>query len=161
MILVDTSAWIEFFRGRGPLASRVDELLAQYLREGPTADEVQRYQTRSISGRVKGLEAEQSKLEGIRAGAIAAQRGAIDLDELALHLVPGLLHHGERRGDARPMVIQVAPGARISRPGHLGLVGMRERAHAIGAQLHIEGAPGHGTIVTLTWNAADEPHLPG
>jgi PAS domain S-box-containing protein len=57
--------------------------------------------------------------------------------------------------------VGIAPGARISRPGHLGLVGMRERAHAIGAQLHIEGAPGHGTIVTLTWNAADEPHLPG
>lgn len=27
MILVDTSAWIEFFRDRGPLAARVDELL--------------------------------------------------------------------------------------------------------------------------------------
>ena len=27
MILVDTSAWIEFFRDRDPIASRVDELL--------------------------------------------------------------------------------------------------------------------------------------
>lgn len=27
MILVDTSAWIEFFRGRDPIARRVDELL--------------------------------------------------------------------------------------------------------------------------------------
>lgn len=27
MILVDTSAWAEFFRGRGALATRVDELL--------------------------------------------------------------------------------------------------------------------------------------
>ena len=27
MILVDTSAWVEFFRGREPLASRVDRLL--------------------------------------------------------------------------------------------------------------------------------------
>jgi predicted nucleic acid-binding protein len=27
MILVDTSAWIEFFRGREPVASMVDELL--------------------------------------------------------------------------------------------------------------------------------------
>ncbi|MBL8279618.1 MAG: PAS domain S-box protein [Pelomonas sp.] len=57
--------------------------------------------------------------------------------------------------------VGMAPGPRISRPGHLGLVGMRERAHAIGAELHIDGAPGHGTMVTLTWNAADEPHLPG
>ena len=29
MILVDTSAWIDFFRGTAPLAGRVDELLAQ------------------------------------------------------------------------------------------------------------------------------------
>ena len=28
MILVDTSAWIEFFRGRAPLASAVDDALA-------------------------------------------------------------------------------------------------------------------------------------
>ena len=29
MILVDTSAWIDFFRNRGRLAARVDELLAE------------------------------------------------------------------------------------------------------------------------------------
>ena len=29
MILVDTSAWVEFFRDRGPLAARVDGLLAE------------------------------------------------------------------------------------------------------------------------------------
>lgn len=29
MILVDTSAWIEFFRDRAPLAAAVDELLAE------------------------------------------------------------------------------------------------------------------------------------
>jgi predicted nucleic acid-binding protein len=28
LILVDTSAWIDFFRGKGPLADRVDEALA-------------------------------------------------------------------------------------------------------------------------------------
>ena len=27
MTLIDTSAWIEFFRGRGPIASQVDELV--------------------------------------------------------------------------------------------------------------------------------------
>jgi signal transduction histidine kinase len=50
-------------------------------------------------------------------------------------------------------------------PGHLGLIGMRERALAIGAALRIDGRPGHGTMVALTWEAsdeahADEPHLP-
>ena len=47
------------------------------------------------------------------------------------------------------------------RPGHLGLVGMRERALAIGATLTLASEPGHGTIVTLQWNPADEPDLPG
>ena len=43
---------------------------------------------------------------------------------------------------------------------HLGLVGMRERAFSVGAELHIDGRPGHGTIATLTWMPGDEPHLP-
>lgn len=45
------------------------------------------------------------------------------------------------------------------RPGHLGLVGMRERALAIGARLDIESSPQSGTTVTLSWEA-DEPPLP-
>lgn len=31
LTLIDTSAWIEFFRGRDPLASEVDDLLARDL----------------------------------------------------------------------------------------------------------------------------------
>jgi PAS domain S-box-containing protein len=44
-----------------------------------------------------------------------------------------------------------APAA--ARPGHLGLVGMRERALAVGASLRIEAADGHGTRVRLAWGA--------
>jgi hypothetical protein len=36
--------------------------------------------------------------------------------------------------------------------GHLGLVGMRERAVAIGAHLQLASAPGEGTTITLHWN---------
>jgi signal transduction histidine kinase len=43
------------------------------------------------------------------------------------------------------------------RMGHLGLVGMRERALAIDAQLRIDGQPGRGTIVGLTWESAEAP----
>ncbi len=38
-----------------------------------------------------------------------------------------------------------------SKPGHLGLVGMRERALAIGAQLGFEASPGGGLRVHLSW----------
>jgi nitrate/nitrite-specific signal transduction histidine kinase len=36
------------------------------------------------------------------------------------------------------------------KPGHFGLVGMRERAERIGGALSIECAPGGGTAVTVT-----------
>jgi len=35
--------------------------------------------------------------------------------------------------------------------GHFGLVGMRERAAEIGAELTIEAAPGQGCRVTIEW----------
>ena len=40
------------------------------------------------------------------------------------------------------------------RPGHLGMVGMRERAIAIGAQFQVEPAPLGGTSIGLHWQAA-------
>ena len=74
-------------------------------------------------------------------------------------------------GDAERLSLRVsddgvglAASVRNGRPGHLGLVGMRERALAIGATLRIDAEPGHGTMVELTWEATkahdDEPHLP-
>jgi PAS domain S-box-containing protein len=45
----------------------------------------------------------------------------------------------------------IADEDRHGRPGHLGLVGMRERAASIGAALAIERGPGSGTTVHLRW----------
>jgi signal transduction histidine kinase len=39
----------------------------------------------------------------------------------------------------------------IARPGHLGVVGMRERALATGARFSIAPNPAGGTIVRLEW----------
>ncbi|HEY3659565.1 MAG TPA: histidine kinase [Steroidobacteraceae bacterium] len=36
-----------------------------------------------------------------------------------------------------------------SRPGHFGLVGLREQAHLIDADLRIDSAPNHGTTLTI------------
>jgi signal transduction histidine kinase len=47
------------------------------------------------------------------------------------------------------------------RPGHLGVVGMRERALAIGARLRLKGRPGQGTRLELEWEDKDDPDLPG
>jgi two-component system, NarL family, sensor histidine kinase UhpB len=42
------------------------------------------------------------------------------------------------------------PSGRIESSGSLGLVGMRERAAALGAGFEIEGAPGGGTTIRTT-----------
>lgn len=49
---------------------------------------------------------------------------------------------------------------KTSRPGHLGMVGMRERALAIGATLTIDAEAGAGTRVQLNWAADDVTPLP-
>ncbi|MBY0439880.1 MAG: PAS domain S-box protein, partial [Burkholderiales bacterium] len=43
-----------------------------------------------------------------------------------------------------------------ARPGHLGLVGMRERAGSIGARLEMGSTDGQGTRVHLAWQSAAE-----
>lgn len=48
-------------------------------------------------------------------------------------------------------------GGALAAPGHLGMVGMRERAHAIGAVLDVESAPGEGTAVRLRWRGTNPP----
>jgi PAS domain S-box-containing protein len=44
-------------------------------------------------------------------------------------------------------------GGAAASPGHLGLVGMRERALVIGAQIEFESLPGRGTAVRLQWRS--------
>ena len=63
-------------------------------------------------------------------------------------------------GDARGFRLDVVDDGRglpadaaRARPGHLGMVGMRERALAIGARFSARPADGGGTIVSLQWRA--------
>lgn len=51
----------------------------------------------------------------------------------------------------------LTPDLAAGRPGHLGIVGMRERALAIGARMEARGAPDSGTVISLTWEAKPEP----
>ena len=45
----------------------------------------------------------------------------------------------------------MAPELAQGRPGHLGIVGMRERALAVGAHFTLTQRPEGGTRVTLAW----------
>ena len=55
------------------VAKRLDAIVADFLATGPTADEVQRYQVRSISGRVRGLES----VGGFGGKAVTLAEGAL------------------------------------------------------------------------------------
>ncbi|MEO5494186.1 MAG: pitrilysin family protein [Sphingomonas sp.] len=55
------------------VAKRLDALVATFIARGPTADELQRYQTGSISARMKGLE----QVGGFGGKAVALASGAL------------------------------------------------------------------------------------
>lgn len=47
--------------------------------------------------------------------------------------------------------IGLSAGLIHGRPGHLGMVGMRERALAIGGQLQVQASASGGTVISLAW----------
>lgn len=47
--------------------------------------------------------------------------------------------------------VGLSPELEGGRPGHLGIVGMRERGLAIGAQLEVQKSASGGTVVSLKW----------
>ena len=48
------------------------------------------------------------------------------------------------------------PAAQSARPGHLGMIGMRERSIAIGARFEVDTRPGEGTSVVLSWQEREQ-----
>lgn len=106
------------------------------------------------------------------AGTAQLQRWPADVEYAAFMIVREALQralHGEGcatvhvnlDGDDGLLELQVtgeggAPAAQAPRP-----VGMRERALAIGASLHVDDTAGQASIVALTWMPpVDEPPLP-
>ena len=72
------------------------------------------------------------------------------------------------RGDEASMVLEVAddgsgiePERTAATPGHLGMVGMRERALAIGARHSVESGAGAGTRVRLEWHGPQHGEADG
>lgn len=86
---------------------------------------------------------------------------------VAREAVTNALKHGQPSrvrvmlsGDAEGLVLRIEddgvglPGGQASvKPGHLGVVGMRERALAIDAEFSIRESPTGGTVVELRWSA--------
>ncbi len=75
------------------VAKRLDEIMADLIANGPTADEVQRVATTTVSGRISGLES----VGGFGGKAVALASGELYSND------PGFLQETARRnrgGDA-------------------------------------------------------------
>lgn len=104
--------------------------------------------------------------------ALAAQRWPNDIEYAAFMVareaIGNALQHAEAALvrvsiDGQPHHLRLAieddgrglaPEFAVGRPGHLGLVGMRERAMAIGARFEVHTPAHGGTTITLTWERA-------
>jgi PAS domain S-box-containing protein len=117
-------------------------------------------------------EAEPVELQLQVAHAVATQRWPANVEYAAfmvareavgnalLHAEPSLVQLKLEGGDGW-MQLSVADNGiglpahlAFGRPGHLGLVGMRERALAIGARIDFSPNPGGGLTVSLRWAPA-------
>lgn len=82
-------------------------------------------------------------------------------------VVNALIHSGgsevvvELSGDAGQLRLAVRDNgigfepSSAAGPGHLGMVGMRERAQAVQASMWVQGGSGGGTTVLFEWQAPD------
>jgi len=89
------------------VAKRLDAIVADFLATGPTPDEVQRFQVRTIAGRVKGLEA----VGGFGGKAVALAEGALYSDDPA--------HYKKEMAELAaetPAKVKAVAGKWLSRP---------------------------------------------
>ena len=106
--------------GQDPIAvgKRLDQLLADYLKNGPSADEVRRAATRQLSGTIGGLE----KVGGFSGKAVTLAEGAVYSDDPAKYkkdmaayaaATPQSVGGAARKWLGRPVFrLTVAPGQR-------------------------------------------------
>lgn len=100
------------------LEARLDELIAQFIAEGPTEDEVRRAATTDLAGTIRGLEQVggfQGKAVTLAQGHVLAGDAAFYAREFAVlaRLTPGDVKAAMQRWFARPaFTLVLEPGAR-------------------------------------------------
>ncbi|NJC34538.1 putative Zn-dependent peptidase [Sphingomonas jejuensis] len=100
------------------VSRRLDEIMADYIRTGPTADEVSRYATRAVAGRIAGLE----QVGGFGGKAVALAEGELYANNPELYkqqlqataaLTPAEIQAALQKWLTRPVyALSVVPGAR-------------------------------------------------
>jgi predicted Zn-dependent peptidase len=97
---------------------RLDEIIAQFIAQGPTEDEVRRVVMRDVSGRIQGLE----QVGGFGGKAVALAEGALYADDPELYkkqmlalgrVTPAQVQTAMRKWLTRPVyALTVVPGER-------------------------------------------------
>jgi zinc protease len=116
------------------VSRRLDEIIADFVRTGPTADEVRRAVMVTLSGRIQGLE----QVGGFGGKAVALAEGMLyandpdfyrtRLERLA-RVTPEQVRAAMQRWLTRPVLaIRVDPGAREAYEEASGVSGQRNRA---------------------------------
>lgn len=100
------------------VSKRFDEILADFIAKGPTADEVQRVATREAAGRISGLE----QVGGFTGKAVTLAEGALYSDDPAFYkkqldmlaaMTPGKVTAAMQKWLTRPVAkLHVLPGER-------------------------------------------------
>ena len=100
------------------VAKRLDEIVADLIKNGPTADEVQRVATTTVSGRISGLES----VGGFGGKAVALASGELYSDDPAFYkkqlaetakVTPAQVQAAGKKWLSRPsLTIMVEPGQR-------------------------------------------------
>ena len=113
------------------VSRRLDEIVADFVRTGPTADEVRRAVMRALSGRVQGLE----QVGGFGGKAVALAEGMLYADdpnfyrtrlEQLARVTPQQVHRAMQRWLSRPVLaIRVDPGEREAYEEAPGVTGAR------------------------------------
>jgi predicted Zn-dependent peptidase len=100
------------------VSARLDQIIEEFIRNGPTEDEVRRAAMRSLSGRIQGLE----QVGGFGGKAVALAEGTLYANDPAFYrkqlermasLTPARIQAAARRWLSRPVfALRVVPGER-------------------------------------------------
>ena len=107
------------------LSARMDAILADFLANGPTADEVARVATNTVSGRLSGLEA----VGGFGGKAVTLASGALYSDNPAFYKT-----QLDRLAKVTPEQVRAATNKWLKRPAYTAIVEPGERDAYVEAQ---------------------------
>jgi zinc protease len=126
--LVEVTADVKPGVDPATVAARLDQIIADYVRNGPTADELQRAKTRAVARRISGLES----VGGFGGKAVALAEGAVYANDPNFYKT-----QLQRVAALTPAQVRAAIGRWLSRPVYAlkvspGPRGAYEESHTVG-----------------------------